>query len=639
MTEKPLELKVGKIFFADQYVIPLYQRNYSWEEAQVTQLIQDVWDYALLNNNNYFIGTLVVHKRENNNSIVYETIDGQQRLTTLNILLSVLKNEFAITLDYPYESKLIFDSRKISSDTLKILSHNLPDKEKAHTNTKMEQAYCDMVKKMHQLINDGSLRVGAFSDYLFNRVAILRVEVPYDTDLNHYFEIMNNRGEQLEKHEILKAKLLNLINNDEESSEVVTLIWEACSDMERYMQFGFKRDLRDAIFLYENTWDNIPDDFDELKKIIKEQKVEKKVVEKRTERNFLKLLSSESRKFSDIEEEDIDENIRFNSIVNFSNFLLHALRIFKKSDIPLDDKRLIDTFDEVINKEKDKSNFVKEFSHCLFFTRFLFDNYIIKREYNQFGDGWSLKSIKLSKKKPYYSNSFDDELLNRQALMLTSMFHVSFTQMIYKHWLSGVLFYLYYTNYENLNAENYIEYLEELSDAFYFDKFCKDELDYFDIIFNNEAIAENKKIDENNLHLGTNVQNYIFNRLDYKIWKSIIINHEKEFKIDNIHKFEFSFRSSVEHYYPRNPKPGAILEPLNEDMLDKFGNLCLISRSKNSELSNYSPLAKAEHYSKSITVESLKQQLMMQHKDNWNKKTILEHQNVMIRLLNEKLAS
>jgi hypothetical protein len=635
MNIKPIELKVHELFLADEYVIPLYQRNYAWEEAEVTQLIQDIWDYAIVNDSNYFIGTLVVHKRERNNSFIYETIDGQQRLTTLNILLSLVKNEFNIKINQGHESKLIFDSRKVSSDTLRILSDNLHNKEKAHTNTKIEQAYSDMSKKLKELLNTKELNIEEFSNYLLQNVIILRVEVPFDTDLNHYFEIMNNRGEQLEKHEILKADLLNHLNDDPDSSEAFTLIWEACSDMERYMQFGFKKSIRDAIFLENDAWDYIPENFEEFIEYLKEYKVKNKLEDKTNTRNFLELVRNDTFKVPDSEDDDVDQNIRFNSVINFSNLLLHVLRILKQENIPLDDKRLIPTFKEVIEKEKNKSKFVKEFACCLLNIRFYLDKYIIKREYTQEDDDWSLKSIKLSKeKKPYYSNSFVNENKNKQIIMLLSMFHVSFPQMIYKHWLNGVLFYLYY---EEFNAESYITYLEQLSDAFYFDRFGEKELDYFDIIYTNEAIVKNRRINEEYLNIGTNVQNYIFNRLDYIIWKSEVVDKEKIYKIENVNKFEFSFRSSVEHYYPRNPKPGAELEPLEEDMLDKFGNLCLISRSKNSELSNYSPLAKAEHYSKSITVESLKQQIMMKEKYNWNKKAILEHQKEMIQLLNKRL--
>ena len=93
--EKPIEFNLTSVFENDNYIIPLYQRNYAWEENQVIQLVQDIWDYAIeANDSNYYIGTLVVHKKEENNITYFETIDGQQRLTTLNILLSVLKMNF-----------------------------------------------------------------------------------------------------------------------------------------------------------------------------------------------------------------------------------------------------------------------------------------------------------------------------------------------------------------------------------------------------------------------------------------------------------------------------------------------------------------------------------------------------------------
>jgi uncharacterized protein with ParB-like and HNH nuclease domain len=76
----------------DEYLIPIYQRNYAWQEAQVVQLVQDIFDSAEQNKNKlYYIGTLVVFEKNYNGKIIYETIDGQQRLTTLSILLSILQ--------------------------------------------------------------------------------------------------------------------------------------------------------------------------------------------------------------------------------------------------------------------------------------------------------------------------------------------------------------------------------------------------------------------------------------------------------------------------------------------------------------------------------------------------------------------
>ena len=45
---------------SDTYVVPMYQRNYAWGEAEINQLIQDVVDYEQKGNEQYYIGTLVV---------------------------------------------------------------------------------------------------------------------------------------------------------------------------------------------------------------------------------------------------------------------------------------------------------------------------------------------------------------------------------------------------------------------------------------------------------------------------------------------------------------------------------------------------------------------------------------------------
>lgn len=53
-----------------------------------------------------------------------------------------------------------------------------------------------------------------FKEYFLNHVHIIHYRVPKDVELNHYFEVMNSRGEQLEKHEIVKAKLSDQLKND-----------------------------------------------------------------------------------------------------------------------------------------------------------------------------------------------------------------------------------------------------------------------------------------------------------------------------------------------------------------------------------------------------------------------------------------
>ena len=70
----------------------------------------------------------------------------------------------------------------------------------------LETAYQIMTKFLKNNLND-------FDNFItgLKKVRLLRVEVPHDTDLNHYFEIMNSRGEQLEKHEIIKAHCMSVL--------------------------------------------------------------------------------------------------------------------------------------------------------------------------------------------------------------------------------------------------------------------------------------------------------------------------------------------------------------------------------------------------------------------------------------------
>ena len=70
-----------------------------------------------------------------------------------------------------------------------------------------------------------------FCEFLLNNVYILRIEVPEHTDLNHYFEIMNTRGEQLESHEYIKAYLMKQLPKTEHDK--FKYIWEKCSDMDK----------------------------------------------------------------------------------------------------------------------------------------------------------------------------------------------------------------------------------------------------------------------------------------------------------------------------------------------------------------------------------------------------------------------
>lgn len=630
-------IKIGDLFDSGTYIIPMYQRNFAWGESEVKQLIQDIADFSAAHpDKNYFIGTLVVFERYERGKTIYETIDGQQRLTTLNILFAVLHREFRTQLSQKanYQLNLKFYARKISTHTLAYIS-NVEEPIAFDTgeeyNSNIQDAYEVAKKFLSNLFGDDIESLQQFYNYLCNKVNILRVSVPKDTELNHYFEIMNTRGEQLEKHEILKAKLMQVLSDDVKLSYTFNKVWEACSDMERYVQYGFNPEERDSIFLKGN-WNHLNvTNFDELAECVDLKNESNNSMDLNLEE-----IARHPGSFDKNSDHKEDAPERFSSIINFQNFLLHILRIQTKQDVSLDDKRLLEPFDKQLksfdnleHKIEDKIEFVKLFGFNLLKGKFLFDQYIIKREFAKEKDGWSLKSLKWYEgNKVSYVNSFNKEEDNKRLLMLLSMFHVSAPTLIYKHWLNASLYFLF-ENHDEITAEKYLNWLENLAQAYLYDRYLasKDaEVDFYDIVYNNKVMSQNKSLHENqvwdNLNTGTRVENFVFNYLDYILFIE---------KADGYQEFEFSFRSSVEHYYPQNPISSD--DKLDQATLDKFGNLCLISRSKNSTLGRYMPQAKKDHYVR-VKPDSLKQKKMMSEK-SWNKEKIEAHTVDMLNKLRD----
>lgn len=643
--KQPKYYNIQGLFSSDDYVIPIYQRNYEWREPQITQLIQDIVDYIIKNKDNtdkskYYIGTLIAYERKTEKGVIYETIDGQQRLTTLTILLNVIKKEYPeIDLSWYKKINLSFDSRKVASNTLSYLFDGI-SLENKECNIAIKQGYYDARKALAKILADNNLTINDFCNYLFEKVIILRVLVPEDTDLNHYFEIMNSRGEQLEKHEILKARMLEILEDDN-LKYAFNLIWEAVSNMEKYVQYGFSVEQRNKLF-GKNNWNQLVSQ-EEVYNILQIPTGQHTTEEKLTISQLLEKTANSNLGNSNDEKESYDS---FNSVINFSNFLLHILRIQTKEDIPLDDKRLLDLFEPLL-KNKD---LVKQFGYNLLKGKFYFDKYIIKREFTEGSDHWSLKQLKwYGKNKVSYVNTFDaddaetNDGINREILMLLSMFHISNPTLVYKHWLNASLKFVMEYSGTNLAANDYRIYLENLAKAFLNDRYLAEKpKDFFEIIYTNEGKQKNstKDIDLTKLNEGTKVENFIFNYLDYLLWQDyrtdknyFKIESGQAFTDNRVRDFEYTFRSSIEHYYPQHPiDENLILKGEDAEWLDNFGNLCLISSSKNSRLSNFMPAAKKDYYTGSTSIDSIKQRIMMEYK-NWNTSEIQAHNEKMIELL------
>ena len=646
MSDEIAQLSIKELLNGDvDYVIPMYQRNYAWDEGEITQLIQDVIDY-LPAGRKYYIGTLVVFERPKapeSIRTIYETIDGQQRLTTLSLLTSYLKNEKITDVTWYDRLAIDFDSREHSSQTLRAIfkseftddpSDVLSQKD---INTAILNGYRLIKTILPQKLAENRVNAEAFASFLFASVQIMRVKVPKDTDLNHYFEIMNNRGEQLEKHEVLKSRMMELLKDDKDGQNCLHVVWEACANMEKYVQMGFTPSQRDAIFGAKN-WEQFDvAEFDSLKEVLKQSTGADS--NSGSEQTLDEIIGKAGASIKPESEND-ESPERFNTVINFQNFLLHVLRVSTEKDIPLDDKRLITTFEDSLRKSADPLGRVKQFTFDLLRCKHLFDRYIIKREFLKGADGWSLKRFKWNDGgesnragRGNYVNTFGAEDANggenRQVLMLLAAFHVSTPTLVYKHWLNAALHHLFKAT--EISWKGYLRYLETVAKAFVFDRFLAPNggKEYFAMIYDNKGVCQAVKADvseavmKEKLSFGNIENNLVFNYLDYLLW----LKHQAN--DSTVKAYEFTFRSSVEHYYPQHPLPGH--DSLPVETLNSFGNLCLIGHSKNSRLSNFMPEAKKEYY-RNNTIDSVKQRLMMEDQP-WGAAAIFKHDDAMREVL------
>ena len=659
---KPATLNIREFLSEGKYVIPIYQRNYDWGEREALQLLEDISDYAQKNKEQdkeqnkeqpYYIGSAVVFLRTAHGETYFETIDGQQRLTTLTILACLLKHqEKAGWFEKP---NLSYDHRKEADEALMMLVNGQLSQHPSAQN--IVSVYRLLEKHLQPMLTAKGLDSETFATYLFEKVIILRIPVPQDTQLNHYFEIMNTRGEQLEKHEVLKALLMGKL--DREEHHLFHLIWEACSDMGAYVQMNFSVDMRNVLF--DDTWSKLRVEsfdegfFDKLYKALPQKESGNTTNVEDGAPHTLESLFTDANNHESYDlpsdgNADKGKSERFGSIINFPNFLLQVLKVcyhgrfFNQkypeavdAQIRLDDKALIPTFQAVLSSlgtEAEKTRFVKYFIMQLLLLRTLYDRYVIKREYVNGTESWSLKKLKYdtNHKTGSYVNTFSssnkaedaepESDIGKEIRLLEAMFHVSAPTQIYKHWLNAVLYHVHTT--EPIKADSLRNRLYDLARCYMLDVYlAKDgkKHSFEEIVYRKEGKPQNNidDIDWGAINQGCNVQNFIFNFYDFILWSEKSGQHEK---------FDFTYRTSVEHFYPQKPMPG--YEPLLTEYLNSFGNLCLISSGMNSKFSNNMPKAKYDNFGSSEEMRSalsLKLQEMMERvkEGEWEKDQIKAH--------------
>jgi len=235
-----MELKPLTHFFNKKiYCVPSYQRGYSWEDKQILDLLTDI-DHAIKLDSLHYTGTITIHPQKLtekiglNNYELLNIVDGQQRLTTIILILSYILRELKNNPDTVSDAKekestyivckgsylfryaidnvsenyfrsLILETEDLSSLEENLYTRNL---KKAKT----------IIKKYFEL-NENKPRIIQYLNAIEEKLQFNEYIVSNTTEIGVVFETMNNRGVGLSNLEIVKNRLLYLtskIKSDEE---------------------------------------------------------------------------------------------------------------------------------------------------------------------------------------------------------------------------------------------------------------------------------------------------------------------------------------------------------------------------------------------------------------------------------------
>lgn len=626
-------ISISELFYNNssglRYIIPNYQRPYEWDEQQIQQLIDDIVNAKQEHCSAYFLGTIVLGNYNKDNDII-EIVDGQQRLTTL---LYILQHN--------------------TTPNFHLYNSNLLDK--TMPPDKRLQSIIDDILEEHKLQSNDDL----FS-FLKEHVYLFQTVLPANTDLNRYFEIMNSRGQQLQPQDVVKAYLMEQLEDENERSSF-SVIWDACSDMDGYVQDAFPEEKRTELF--GDSWNSIPS-IQKIERVFtrKDSQDDTIVLHEQTILNIINtdidIINTDIT--SEYSSPPLNRDRTKHGIVSFPTFLLHVLNLIQTKNCTnkhsntsqYNSDSAIPNENHLIRKFKEwtKTDNIMEFAYSLLHYRALLDSFVIKT--TDTPETWAIcrysKSMNTSSSD---SNPYKDD--SSRMILLQSMLRVTFTDQR-RVFISPLLEHID-DYYENIDHDN--QSLQKLFDSIH--EWCRSTLcKQLSNDGNNDlcqAICSAAK-------KGTGTSHFLMNMLDYLIWDAEhsknnsstciqpLINKHKDIldkECEGIHQqifdnFQFRYRNSIEHFFPQNPSSttdrGEESE-VSKELRDNIGNLCMMTRSENSRRGNLFPSAKVEQYSSSD--QSLKFHIMaalLKKEETWNNNTVKKHATTMHKLLQEFLS-
>lgn len=235
---------VRELLAGRKYSIDYYQREYKWQRKQVVELLADLADKFLASHEqgnersevaeygHYFLGSIVVSDKDGQKFV----IDGQQRLTTLTLLLIFLNHQILDDEQKGQISELIF-SQKYGKRSFNLdvpertgcmealyKGEESPDAGGSESVTNILGRYADIEEAFAEELHGTALPY--FADWLLENVHLIEITAYSDGDAYAIFETMNDRGLSLTPADMLKGYLLaNIV--DPEIRARASRAWKA----------------------------------------------------------------------------------------------------------------------------------------------------------------------------------------------------------------------------------------------------------------------------------------------------------------------------------------------------------------------------------------------------------------------------
>lgn len=660
--------------------VPIYQRLYVWGQDQVRILLEDMLEAYRLNKELFYLGgTLVMESSAE--KIRLELIDGQQRFTTMWLISVALQRQMSPFLmvkavnDKPDSPRLTFAIREKVNTLLKRMREVGPevslvaDKEDEPDETgSIRHALRTIISFVSETGRFGNeADVEKFSDFIYTRVHLVLTRVPAHTDLNKLFEVINNRGVQLQQHEILKAKMLRELPLLERPH--YARLWEACAEMGDYVEKTLNRlVLRSSEQARQSKSGNMPlistlfdkseastgtESLAKADSVLDWMRLAGENATQDDPLSLAKLLDRgpmEDRIVSEVEDPNVDSS-GVRSIVGFPLLLEHVLRVWlcrhgRKDLERLSDKELLDVFSRhFFHLAGELESQVRSFIGLLWELRYLFDRHVIKWVVQGEEQHHLIKPIQISESGTSRSLYRDDEpeTLRGFSLLQSMLYHAQPITTMY--WLTPLLNYLHTGKRDMADAADFLRHMDN-------HWFCAE--DGRTMIQRSRAFMDNAwenstpscQILEHDLKqkpLGVSFPHYWFYKLEYVLWFLNSRNKEaptpSQFEPAWLNNYRITARNSVEHISPRKPKSHEQF-PVSYSYLDLFGNLALVSCGVNSEYGNLPFLEKRARFEgkntgqKAERVDSLKMALIYQQ-DHWGDDCVEKHQREMNSIMEQ----